>query len=253
MNTLPITEPWLNRLLPQGWPLGTSTLITGPGGSGKPLIGNALTSSWLHAGGSVVFLSLQYPSHTFIAEGLRRASGLDLESFADHVAFIELNAEMEGMEEVDRHHIRANLVKPPTWTESLLAARRMVPGEGPGTLLFGSALNLLLFSPTYGARTLEEMESTLTQSEREGVTSLFSVSSSAKKTMIAELEAAADNLLVAHAVRDPFRLFVRIQRMKGVPFHESEIQVPFSPEMLGEIKEVADHSRRRIIPLISSI
>ena len=252
MDTLTITESWLSRLLPQGWPLGTSTLITGPGGSGKPLIGNALTASWLRAGGSVVFLSLQYPSHTFIAEGLGRTAGLDLDSFADHVAFIELNAEMEGTEEVDRHHIRANLVTPPVWTESLQVARRMVPGGGPGTLLVGSALNLLLFSPTYGARTLEEMKSTLTH-PAQGVTSLFSVSSSAKKEMIVELETAADNLVLAHSARNPFRLYVRVQRMKGVPFDDSEIQVPFSPGMLKEMKEVAEHSRRRIIPLISSI
>jgi hypothetical protein len=95
------------------------------------------------------------------------------------------------------------------------------------------------------------MKATLTQ--QGGATSLFSVSSSAKKEMIAELETVADNLLLAHSERDPFRLFVRIQRMKGVPFDDREIQVPFSPEMLGEVKEVAEHSRRRVIPLISSI
>jgi len=251
MNTLTISEPWLAQLLPQGWPLGTSTLITGPGGSGKPLIGNAVTASWLSAGGSVVFLSLQYPSHTFIAEALRRVSGVDLGGFADRVAFIELDAEMEGMEEVDCHHIRANLVMPSMWTESLLTARAMVPDAGPGILLFGSALNLLLFSPTYGAGTLQEMKATLTRDE--GVTSLFSVSSSAKREMIAELETVSDNLLLAHSARDPFRLFVRIERMKDVPFDGTEIQVPFSPELLGEVKEVAEHSRRRVIPLISSI
>lgn len=251
MNTLAINEPWLGGLLPQGWPLRTSTLITGPGGSGKPLIGNAVTASWLEAGGSVVFVSLQYPSHTFIAEGLRRVAGLDLSAFADKVAFVELDAEMEGMEEVGPHHLKANLVKPPLWTEALRAARQMVPDAGPGVLLFGSALNLLLFSPTYGSRTLEDMKATLTGNG--GATSLFSVSSSAKREMIAELEASADNLLMAHSERDPFRLFVRIERMKGVPFDGREIQVPFSPEMLGEVKEVADHSRRRIIPLISTI
>jgi len=251
MNTLNISEPWLAQLLPQGWPLGTSTLITGPGGSGKPLIGDALTASWLAAGGSVVFLSLQYPSHTFIAEGLRRVAGLDLQEFGDRVAFVELDAGMEGMEKVDRNHLRANLVKPPLWTESLQEARKMVPEKGPGILIFGSALNLLLFSPTYGAQTLEDMKATLTQ--QSGATSLFSVSSSAKKEMIAELETIADNLLLAHSETDPFRLFVRIQRMKGVPFDDRETQVPFSPEMLGEVKEVAEHSRRRVIPLIASI
>lgn len=251
MNTLTISEPWLARLLPQGWPLGTSTLITGPGGSGKPLIGNALTASWLSAGGSVVFLSLQYPSHTFIAEALRRVSGLDLGSFTDQVGFIELNVAIDGIEEVDRHHIRANLVIPSVWRDSLRRARRMVPQEGPGVLLFGSALNLLLFSPTYSAETMVAMKSTLSRGD--GIASLFSVSSSAKREMIQELETVADNLLVAHSSRDPFGLFVQIQRMKGVPFDGTEIQVPFSPEMLGQVKEVAEHSRRRIIPLFSSM
>ena len=251
MNTLTISEPWLAGLLPQGWPLGTSSLITGPGGSGKPLIGNVLTAGWLSAGGSVVFLSLQYPRQTFIAAALRRVSGLDLGHFAGRVAFVELDATMQGMEQVDDRHIRANLVRPSVWTESLRVARASVPEEGPGVLFFGSALNLLLFSPTYGARTLEAMKSTLTHGD--GATSLFSVSSSAKREMIAELESVADNLLVAHSARDPFRLFVRIERMKYVSFDGTEVQVPFSPDMLGEVKEVAEHSRRRIIPLISSI
>lgn len=251
METLPIREPWLSQLLPRGWPLGTSTLITGPGGSGKPLIGNAVTASWLEAGGSVVFLSLQYPTHTFISEGLRQVAGVDLADHAERTAFIQLDAEMEGMKVAEGHHVRGNLVNPSTWREALRTARDLLPGEGPGTLLFGSALNLLLFSPTYGSALLKEMKSTLRVGK--GQTSLFSVSSSAKKEMIAELEEVSDNLLVAHSQRDPFRLFLRIQRMKHVPYQDEEIQVPFSSEMLGEVKEVAEHSRRRVIPLISSI
>lgn len=251
MNTLTISEPWLAGLLPEGWPLGTSTLITGLGGSGRPLVGNALTASWLLAGGSVVCLSLQYPSHTFIVEALRRVAGLDLGSFADRVAFVELDVRAERLKKVGRHHIRANLVRPSMWAESLRTARAMVPEETPGILLFGSALNLLLFSPTYGTETLEEMRTTLARGD--GFTSLFSVSSSARRETIAELENVADNLFRARSTRDPFDLFVRIERMKDVRFDGAEIQVPLSPDVLRNVKEVAGHSRRRIIPLVSSI
>jgi KaiC/GvpD/RAD55 family RecA-like ATPase len=251
MKTLTMQEPWLARLLPQGWPLGTSTLITGPGGSGKPLIGGAVAARWLEAGGSVVFLSLQYPKLDFIGESLRRVAGVELMNHSGRVAFIELDAEMDGLEVAADNHIRANLVRPETWREALQVARGMVSAGGPGLLLFGSALNLLLFSPTYGKALLEEMKTTLMKSEE--VTSLFSVSSSAKKELIVQLEAVADNLLVAHSARDPFRLFLQIRRMRYVPFYDAEIEVPFAPEMLQEVKEVADHSRRRVIPLISSI
>ena len=58
MDYLDIAEPWLGQILPQGWPTGTSSLITGPGGSGKPLIGNVIVANWLKQGGSVVFMAL---------------------------------------------------------------------------------------------------------------------------------------------------------------------------------------------------
>lgn len=38
---LKIHQPWLNELLPEGLPYPTTTLISGPGGSGKPLVGFA--------------------------------------------------------------------------------------------------------------------------------------------------------------------------------------------------------------------
>jgi KaiC/GvpD/RAD55 family RecA-like ATPase len=65
MNRLRLHEPWLNEVLPQGLPYPSSTLISGPGGSGKPLIGFAFVYDWLTAGGNVIFMPLQYPNMTF--------------------------------------------------------------------------------------------------------------------------------------------------------------------------------------------
>ena len=251
MEKLDIAEPWLRQLLPQGWPIGTSTLITGPGGSGKPLIGNVMVSNWLKQGGSVVFMSLQYPSSDFTATGLERVTGEELADYEGHIAFIELDAAMEDMETVSQNRIRGNLVKPSVWTAALEKAISSLPREGPGVLVFGSALNLLLFSPTFGTGILAEIKATMAKTDT--LTFLFSVSSTAKKEMIAELEEVADNLLVAHSNRDPFRLFLRVERMEGVPFSPEEVEVPISEETLTEIKTVADHSRRRVIPLVSSL
>ncbi len=54
---------WLDRLMPEGIPIPSSTVISGPGGSGKPLIGLAVVASWLRQGGKVVLVPLQYPAH----------------------------------------------------------------------------------------------------------------------------------------------------------------------------------------------
>ena len=44
-----------------------------------------------------------------------------------------------------------------------------------------------------------------------------------------------------------------IKRMKDVPFVSEEVLVPIPPGALSDVKEVAEHSRKRVIPLISKI
>ena len=51
MNNLHIDQEWLRRLLPEGPRPDTSALITGPGDSGKPQVGNVIAGSWRRQGG----------------------------------------------------------------------------------------------------------------------------------------------------------------------------------------------------------
>lgn len=115
----------------------------------------------------------------------------------------------------------------------------------------GSALNLLLFSPTYCSAILDRMMRTVCDDKRR--TYVFSVSSSAKADMIHRLEEAADNLVVSRSTNRPFQLFLHIERMRGVPYLKSEIKLPIASEMLEEIKMIADYSRQRVIPLVSTL
>lgn len=252
MNAIKTGFSWIDSLMPEGLPIPSTTLITGPGGSGKPLIGDTITSAWLRAGGCVIFMSLQYPSPDFVYASLEKVAGLNLDDYNEHIAFIALDASLEGMTPVEGRRFRANMVKPDVWDAALTRAGEMVPGEGPGVLVFASAINLLLFSPTYGEEILAKLKETMT-SRREGWTYLFSASTSAKKEEIAELEEIADNLIFSWSEKEPFRLYMRIVRMKGVPFDGKEIQVPIPPNALSQVKEIAEHSRKRVIPQISKL
>ena len=243
-------QEWFDRLMPEGLPIPSATLLSGPGGSGKPLIGNVLVAAWLRQGGSVVFMSLQYPDHSFIAASLKSVTQLDLDDYQDKVAFIELDASLEDMTPAAGNHFKANLVKPEVWDAALERACGMVPALGPGILVFASALNLLLFSPTYGRSILEKIKATIGDHK---CTYLFSTSTTAKAEEIAELEAITDNLIMTRSERRPFRLYMHIKRMKNVPFLSDEIEVDIPANVLLEVKEVADYSRKRIIPLISKI
>ncbi|MEA3441429.1 MAG: ATPase domain-containing protein [Chloroflexota bacterium] len=251
MEFIKTGQEWLDRLTPQGLPTRTSTLISGPGGSGKPLIGEAYVAAWLRQGGSTVFMSLQYPNRDFIYNSLNTVTGLDLSDYSGKVAFISLDATIDGMETAVDYHFKANLVLPAIWDAAIEQGCSLVPEGGPGIMVFGSALNLLLFSPTYGDEVQESMLKTIRDDKQR--TYMFSVSTSAKKDKIAELEAAADNLIMSRSEKKPFRLYLHIVKIKDVPFLTDEIIVPIPSGALAEIKEVAEHSRKRVIPLISKI
>ncbi len=251
VNTLYTQQDWFDQLLPEGLPIPSSTLLSGPGGSGKPLIGNVIVAAWLRQGGSVVFMSLQYPDHHFIIAGLKSIAQLDLDDYAERVAFIELDAALEDMTSPMGNRFKANVVKPHVWDAAIKQACALVPDEGPGILIFVSALNLLLFSPTYGKGILDKMKATA-QGEKQH-TYLFSASTTAKGEEIAELEAVVDNLFMTHSTKDPFRLYMQIERIKEAAFVSDEIEVPFSTDLLTGVKEIADHSRKRVIPLVSKL
>ena len=251
MDHLFTQQDWFDQLLPKGLPIPSLTLLSGPGGSGKPLIGNVVTASWLRQGGSVVFMPLQYPDHSFIVEGLQKISQLDLDLYQDRIAFIELDPSIEGLGLADGNKFKANVVKPDVWDAAIEQACQMVPEEGPGILLFASALNLLLFSPTYKKGILEKMKGAARGGNK--WTYLFSASTTAKSEEIKELEAAANNLIMTRSTKSPFRLYMQIERIGGENCVSDEIEVPFSADVLMGVKEVADHSRKKVIPQVSEL
>lgn len=118
------------------------------------------------------------------------------------------------------------------------------------TLVFGSALNLLLFSPTYKDDIIKNLTNIIKNDKSK--TYLFSVSTSAFADEIKLWEEAADNLMYTR-MEKPMRLFFKITKMKEVKFSREEMQVPISREILMEIKETAEATRKRIIPEIMKI
>ena len=117
-------------------------------------------------------------------------------------------------------------------------------------LIFASALNILLFSPTYREPLVSKIGEILLKEKSN--TYVFTVSTSAFKKEIENWEEKSDNLIMTR-MEKPMRLFLRILRMKDVEFLKKEIEVPASKQMLIKIKEVSESSRNRIIPMVSKI
>jgi len=180
MKKLKLSQEWLIKLLPEGLPYPSSTLISGPGGSGKPLIGFSFIYDWLKAGGNVVFIALQYAETKFVKTSLRQLYNMDVDSYAGKVAYIQFGHNIETWEKINQNTLRANLLKPDIW------------------------------------------------------------------------EKAADNLMFAR-MEEKMKLYLSIDKINNEKVEPEEIQVPVKREILEQIKEVAECTRKREIPEIRKI
>jgi hypothetical protein len=84
-------------------------------------------------------------------------------------------------------------------------------------------------------------------------TYLFSASTTAKEKEIAQLETLADHLIMTRSEKAPFRLYMQLARIESAPFPDEEIKVPIMEDVLMGTREIADHSRVMVTPLISKL
>lgn len=250
MSRLKLEEKWLKKSLPEGFFYPSSTLISGPGGTGKPLVEFAFVSSWLKSGGSVIGIPLQYPTMELVGAALNKLYNIDLKNYHKRIGYIKFAPSINGYKKIGNDTIEANLLKPDVWDEAIQETDNIIEKSDLGTMVFGSALNLLLFSPTYRDDAIKKLESIIKNDKSK--TYIFSVSTSAFAEKVKLWEKAADNLMYTR-MEKPMKLFFKISRMKRVSFSREEVNVPISRETLMEIKDIAEATRERTIPKLKKI
>jgi KaiC/GvpD/RAD55 family RecA-like ATPase len=250
MTNLNLNFKWFDELLPEGVQIPSSTLISGPGGTGKPLVEFALVAAWLKSGGNVIGIPLQYPGGELLIMAMKELYNMDLNDYYGKIVYVQFDLKANGCEKTSPNTLRANLLKPEIWDETITKAETMFERKGHCTLVFGSALNLLLFSKTYKGSILNKLKNMLQNDKSR--TYAFAVSTSVMPDEIKILEDAADNLIITR-MEKPIRLFFRIERMKGVRFLRTEREVPIPEEMFREISQIAEITRKTRIPEIRKI
>jgi len=250
MKTIKIEYNWLSNLLPEGFLYPSSTLISGPGGTGKPLVEFAFVASWLKSGGSVIGIPLQYPTIEFVKTAMKKLYNIELKDYQGKIVIIQLDPHIDGYENIEDNVLKANLLKPEIWNRVIEIADSMIEKNSLGTMVFGAALNLLLFSPTYKNDVIGNLKNII-QSDK-SKTYIFSASTSAFADEIKLWEEVADNLMFTRMDK-PMKLYLKILKMKGVNFSKEEINIPISQEVFMEIKNIAEATRKRIIPEIMKV
>jgi len=254
MKKFDVGENWTDKLLPEGISIPSSILISGEGESGKPLVGFSMVSSWLRNQGNLIFI-LTSTGKDFVEKTMKRIYNIDIEDYKENLNFIEfspfISPSISSIEKNKDGSIKANLVNPEVWDQAIkLAGEQLKKKSELGTLVFASALNLFLFSKTYGDKILDKFKEIIEKDKAK--TYFFTVSTTAYREKIKVLEDAADNLMFTRAEK-PMKLFLKIVRAKNVNFSEEEIEVPLKMDDIQTIKELSEQSRKDLIPAILKI
>ncbi len=246
MKSYQIDFPWMQQLLPDGIPVPASTIITGPGGAGKPLIGAVLADAWLKQGGTLVHLLINFDRG--YSEKLLLNFYKDLDTYSDKIVYVVFDPEMDGVEKTGPDMVKANLLKPDNLDSAILQANQLLPSSDLGSLVYGSALNMLLFSPTYGAGIHQKIVELLQSNDNY----LFTIANNSFEEQIAVWEKIADNLFFMHGT-GIMHLGFKILRVSEGRFSKDEVGVQLTEEELSTMRAEADISRKHFIPTIRKI
>ena len=92
LGHLKTNHVWLDRLIPDGLRIPSSTLISGPGGSGKPLIAAMFLAAWLKKGGSAIALLIN--SDRAYLEHLLEMNGILSKNYSSRIFFVDFNPDL---------------------------------------------------------------------------------------------------------------------------------------------------------------
>lgn len=241
---------WLNKVLPEGLPVPSSTVLIGPMEAGKPIIALAFVSSWLQEGGGVIAAPLQFPNPKFASENLRLLYGIDVEDYKEQFIHVQFDYTISSIEVLDRNHMKANLVKPDNWDMVVSKARETIKGDRD-LMFFSTALNLPLFSATYGEQLMSKFRDMF--SNNKSITYVICISTSMLEEKAERFGEMADNEMKAYLSGEAKRLRFEIRRMKNAEFLPGEWEAPLSQEILEEAEKRAKKFRFAPVEKIKTI
>lgn len=242
---------WLNKAFPEGLPIPSSTVITGPLGAGKPLMALAFVSSWLKEGGGVIAAPLQFPDPKFASENLHTLYGIKIQDYKERYVHVRFDPSIDSVKAINQNHMEANLVKPENWDRVISKAQQIIRESELGLMFFSSALNLPLFSATYSDSLMSKIQQMFNTDEP--IVYVFCISTSMLREKAEEVGKMAYNLMEAEVLENPKRLRFRVRKMRNTEFLSNWLEAPFSQKILEEAEKRAKKFRVAPVNKIAKI
>ena len=246
METFEIAQDWLAKLIPHGICVPSSTIITGPAGAAKELISSMIAASWLSKGGSLIHILTNYDREH--AEKLFLYHNVIANSFAGKIVYIVFDPQMKEFEIIGNDELRANILKPDIFEATLDKAKSMLLKSNSEILTYMNALNMLLYSKTYGTAIFNKYLTMVKDRQHY----LFGLSNNIFPYKMHKIENASDNIIYVHGT-GIMRLSLKIIKMREVPFGQEEIETPYTEELVNMHLSTIQKARQSLVPIVRTI
>ncbi len=238
---------WLKRQMPEGMVYPSSTIITGPAGAGKPLIGAMMVNDFLRHGIPLIYWLINFDRK--YSSSLLERFNPDTTAYDDQIVYVEFDPQIEGVEKTGNNMFHANFLISENIDRSIKLGKTVLSNFESPPLIFGSALNMLLFSKTYADQIHRKIIDLLIDTD---LNTMFTITNNIFEEQAHEWENAADNLFLCQGA-GIMRLTFRILKMKDGEFIKDEMEVPLTEEELYNIRMEAEKARKHFIPMIRKI
>jgi len=208
------------------------------------IIGGAY--AWLKQGGTLVHLLINF-DHQYADKLLGHFSN-NLNKYKKQIVYIEFDPLMQGVGKKESNFLRANLLNPENLDQALNEAKTILSKYADDSLIYGSALNMLLFSKTYNTKIHKKLLNKIDN----GDNCLFTIANNTFEKQISKWEKTAHNLTYSHS-NGKNHLGFKIVRMDDVLFKKDEVEIPLSEEEMSSIRLEANKARKHLIPVIKEI
>jgi len=184
-----------------------------------------------------------------VSESMKQIYHLDFNDYPQQVAFIDFNPQLGADIVIYPQRITANLLHASVWQKTFDVLKNQLTYSNIGILIYGSALNLLLFNDFYHDELVTFIGKML--AEEKAFTPLFTVSNNVFAEEIKQWENAADNVL-STVLDEQKKLTLKVEKIKSSYYAKNEIQIPISPDVLHQIEKIAQSTRNKNIFVIKN-
>jgi len=192
LKSLKITQSWLNDLIPEDIKIPSTTVVNGPAGAAKAIIGSMMATSWLKQGGSLIHVLTNFNRDH--AERLLSYSNVKSEETKGKIVYVNFDPKIKNHKQTSDDEFRANLLKPEVFSKVLKKSNKILSDSNTEILTYMTALNMLLFSKTY----IKDVLATYFAKINKNSFNLFTFSDNVFADEMNGIREKADNIFYVH-------------------------------------------------------